>query len=251
MSIGPLRSIQGDSGNFTEVGNARKIVSGEHCSGRQEVLQQVAWVQQCLDAVYVEDVPDYKDLTPTQFSAGMLGKILAELPLELAGSDTENQLRHFQKLFTYALNTPWSTVLTFNAAFFRALENRKEDWTSWPRIQAWHSRHLDALKLKVPVSTEAGTTKTNGNSDDKKDHKDDKRDVAPHHYMLANHLCIKFQTNHCSESGAHQLPNGSTVHHLCALCLWKGRGAHNDHGNKSCPKKANKPLFQKAAAANK
>ena len=236
-----------EDGKTSEVAAKRKILSGEHITGRQEVEMQVAWPHHCLDCIHYPDIPEYKSLTPTEMAAGALGKILVEMPVELAGSETENMLKHFQKLFTYAFSMSWEAVLDFNSAFFRALENRRVSWTSWSKISAWHQMHIDAAKLKpgtgddVRRSADRKPTRDDPKKDDKKS------DKVPMRYLLDNHICIKFQDDMCPEDSAHQLAGGSTVQHICASCLHKGRGLHSDHGWNKCPKKLQSQPFHGGA----
>ena len=104
-------------------------------------------------------------------------------------------------------------------------------WASWPKLQAWHSRHLDSLKL-----LNGGKPNNNNNKFDKSDRADDSVLGVSTDFLKKSKLCIKFQSEICDLESGHML--GKTALSLtCGYCLSKSRVVA-DHLTKSCPEKA-------------
>jgi hypothetical protein len=236
VSIGPLRSFVGDDPH--EVTKGRKIVTGEHASGRDEVLCQIAWPHQMLDAVVCSDPPEYMNLSAIQFAAGYSAIILSQLPQEMNNSVSANQLKHFNRLFTLAMKSEWDSILKFNRSFFRSIEQRSNNWEEWDRIKDWHSRNLDSLTVSSMVSKAENPNKNpKFPKDGDKAKKDELCEGVPMGFIKSNKLCKKFQSGVCDQTAPHALPSGTMLSHSCAMCLYKKLGLAHDHGAKACTKK--------------
>ena len=179
--------------------------------------------------------PDYKDLSPVQFCAGFTGIILSQLPLSLAGSPTAHQLMHLNRLLTYAMDSPWNACLNFNAAFFRSIEQRQSSWDNWEKIQSWHSRHLESLKL---CSSSKGINPSANGRQQTNEKAEDSANGVPFSFMKQSKLCIKFQSEICDQESGHFNGFGKTaLSHNCAYCLLKLKTVAV-HSAKSCPERA-------------
>ena len=134
------------------------------------------------------------EMSPTEFAAGYTGKILAEMEEEFRGTQTENKLRHLNRLFHYALDTDFTSVLSFNQKFLRGIEQKNNSWESWDKIQYWHSRHLETRKFS---SSKKSDKNVGGKGAGEKELKDDKKqkliEGVPEAFVCASKLCIMFQ----------------------------------------------------------
>ena len=163
------------------------------------------------------------------------------MPPDFGKSSVENQVKHFNRLMVLATSMPWESVLAFNAAFFRALEQNTVDWSCWDRIQAWHDRHITFLKMRQasgPDSSNPSKKQDTRSMDDRK-----MLEGVPYSFMKEQMICIKFQSQVCDHPGPHQLATapGITVVHICAVCMFNKKGSNPDHCSKTCP---NKQSFQ-------
>lgn len=200
ISIGPLRSLD-TAGSANLSGGKKKLLSGEHSSAHVDVVTQIAWPHNCLDAVLCPNPPAYADMTIAEFAAGFAGKILAEMPAQFRGSATENQLRHLNRVCHYAMDTSFESVLAFNGAFLRGIEQKVNSWNSWEKIQEWHNRHLDSMKY----SDGRRGDKAGNKAKDIKDSKQVQKLVegVPEGFIKASKLCIMFQRELCDEPESH------------------------------------------------
>ena len=183
----------------------KKLVSGEHASVRNEVRKQIPWPHQMLDAVVCPEPPEYCRLTLIQFAACYSAIVLSNLPPGWTNSESCNQLRHMNRLFTLAMKVEWHNVLEFNTAFFRQIELMSYNWEDWDKIKDWHNRNLDALQMSGLKPKKL----------DWKDDKDDKRDEmcegVPMRFLKANKLCKKFQSGLCDQTAPHALLSGTLL----------------------------------------
>ena len=171
------------------------------------------------------------------FAAGWTGKILAELPPSLNGLPHVNMLKHLNRILHYGVDHEWNSVLSFNRAFLRSIEQEQSSWVSWDEIDTWHNRHENALKLAS--RRKIGNGSGNGNDPDPKVPVK-KRMIhgVPDDFIKKSKVCISFQNGNCPEEGAHKLPSGIEIAHACAICLkWKSFIA-NDHHAAVCPLRA-------------
>ena len=240
VSIGPLRSMdldtRMDSFSLAHTGSRRKILSGEHLTKQVEVRRQEAWPNACLDADMVPDPPEYQDLTPLEFCAGWTGKILGQMDPSLAGSVTENQLRHLNRLLTYSLDTDFDVIKSFGATFLRSVEFGQNDWSNWPKIDQWQRRQVESLNLlSAKKKLSKGGASRDGTGDNPK--KDPKLvEGVPESFIRSAKLCIAFQRGTCSETSEHTYGSSGTVlAHSCAICLKMFKEVATDHNSKTCP----------------
>jgi hypothetical protein len=245
-SVGPLMSPS-DSRDF---GSRRKLLSGQHATSCEEVKSQLYWPHQLLDVCALGGVkrPDYDALSVAQFVAGFTASILVYLPQQLRNSVLENQLKHLNKLMSYAMVTDWSTVLGFNAQLLQACENHQLSFASWPLLASWHERHLQSVRFNGNKSIKGGGGNGNNNNNNSSDSNEaaGSRDpnFVPQAFMRSQHLCMKFQSGKCDETANHIFGKVTLVH-ACTLCAYKECGSIVDHGTYSCPKrtKPKKKIF--------
>ena len=225
-SIPPLRTAD----PLTDNGVKRKLLSGRHSTINQEVRKQEAWPHTCLDKALVGEFPEYADMTPYQFFAGMTGKILCEIDPLIIGSATENKLKHLNRVASYACNTGRESMLNFNAQVLDAIEQGQLSWSNWDSIQSLHNKHLDSIRLKVGIP---GADRDG--APDKSKPKDST--FVPQEYMRSKGICFRFQNGACDNEGSHTIENGSTVLHICGLCHMLRSENISEHGYKLCPSK--------------
>jgi hypothetical protein len=235
-NVGPLRSA-----SDAKESSSKKILSGEHAVTVEEVRSQVYWPHMVLDAVISPTRPDYRSLTPTQFSAGFSAMMLLYLPEELNDTPIANMLKHFNRIMSFAINSEWSSILQFNGQFLHACENLQASFARWDVIKTWHDRHLSAFRSLDPGSQRGrgGGGKYNNNNDDSDSTKRDKvnPNFVPDSFLRKKNLCMKFQKGLCEEEGNHVI-GSITLVHACGLCLFKDRGLNPDHCHKTCPRKS-------------
>ena len=138
---------------------------------------------------------------------------------------------HLNRIMSYAVDSPWQSILNFNAAFFRSIEQRQSSWENWEKIQIWHSRHLESLKFS------ANNNKKLGNAGGKDEKSDDSILGVRVDFMRQSKLCFKFQSEVCDLESGHISRHGVSLAHSYGFCLEKS-GTVSDHSTKSCPERA-------------
>ena len=87
-------------------------------------------------------------MTPLQFCAGWSGKIMGEMPAELAGTITETQIRHLNSLLTLSMELEFDVVKTYGAALLRSIEHGDNSWSNWLAMKEWQNRNMDTLRFR-------------------------------------------------------------------------------------------------------
>ena len=221
-NVGPLLSA-----SDVRESSKRKVLSGEHVSVGEEVKSQLYWPHMLLDSAYSHVKPEFRALTPEQFTAGYAAMMLVYLPEELNDGPIANMLRHLNRIMSYAQVSDWKQLMGFTANFFKACENHSISFGRWAPVQAWHARHLESIRLsghKKGRSDQTGSTDV----DDKK-----KKIHVTDNFMRAKKLCLAFNRGTCDQTTDH-LIGKTTVVHACGLCLFKEKGVVTDHGLKTC-----------------
>jgi hypothetical protein len=178
-------------------------------------------------------------------TAGMTGKILAEMDPAVTDMATINKIKHVNRLANYGMKTPMKSILNFNAVLFRAIENRALSWDNWDKIEQFHTRHLSSLTVAAATGSvakpDAGEAQT--------DHtiKASKRveNEALRKAMTAQHICFRFNRGKCDHEEDHDSNgNGLTLLHACGLCSKENRGIVKTHGGQECKPDFWPPLFR-------
>ena len=225
-SIPPLRKAK----VHADGGSKRKILSGKHANVNQEVRSQEAWPHIYLDRTQVGEIPEYANLSFQQFFAGWTSKVLCEIDPCCLNTETENKVKHINRVATFASNATREEMLALDSAVIDAVEMGNLSWDNWEGIKVFHDRHMDRIRL------------TKSEKNPKKDLKD-KSTFVPESYMQTNNICYRFQNGVCDRDSSHILDGHShTVQHICGLCHLKKKQSNGDHGYKVCPLKKN-PLF--------
>jgi hypothetical protein len=184
--------------------------------------------------------PDFKNLTPEQFVAGYTAMMLMYLPAELDDTPFANMTRHLNRVMTYSMVSDWKHLLTFSASFFKSCENHAMSFAHWAPMQAWHTRHLESIRLGSFRRDKPEKPKKGAGNDapdaDAKDVKKKSKNFVPQHFLRSKRLCLKYQNGTCEHTEDHDVA-GVTIVHACGLCLYKERGIIKNHGMKSCPDK--------------
>ena len=200
LSVGPLRSIDVD-GHFDSLAGyqgrpRRKIISGEHLVHNVEVRTQEAWPNACLDSVAVPNPPDYQDMTPLQFCVGWSGKIMGEMPAELAGTVTKTQIRHLNRILTLSMELDFDVVKTYGAALLQSIEQGDNTWNNWPKMKDWQDRNMDTLRFRA-------SSKKTGKDTEKDKGQGIKVEGVLESFIKSSRLCIAYQKGTCEEHTAH------------------------------------------------
>ena len=177
-------------------------------------------------------------MTPLQFCTGWSGKIMGEMPPQLAGTTTETQLRHLNRLLTLSMELDFDVVKSYGAALLRSIERGDNSWSNWPVMQDWQNRNMDTLRFKSSM-------KGKPVKDTEKDKGQAKTvEGVLEAFVRSSKLCITYQKGTCDELAAHTFGTSNTVlAHSCAMCLKRDKSGSADHYAKNCPRK--KQLFRK------
>ena len=214
-----------------------KITSGQFDSGRREVKERQNWPQVMIDHILNPETVDYDEMDWASLTAGMTGKILAEMDPSAMDTATVNKLKHLNRLANYGMKTPMKSILNFNAVMFRAVENQALTWQDWDKIDQFHTRHLSSLTVAAATSgvgkSTSGSASASGSGSgvpSKKPSWDILRKS-----MTAHHMCFKFNQGKCDQEEDHDSNgNGKILLHACGACVHAERGIVKNHGAKEC-----------------
>ena len=209
-----------------------KITSGQYDSGRREVKERQNWPQVMIDHILNPEPLDYDEMDWSSLTAGMTGKILAEMDPAAMDIATVNKLKHLNRLANYGMKTPIKSILNFNAVLFRAVENQTLTWNNWDKIDQFHTRHLSSLTVAAVTSgagKSASATGSGGSSNKKPNWETLRKSMADHH------MCFKFNKAKCDQEDDHDTNgNGKILLHACGMCAFANRGIVKNHGAQEC-----------------
>lgn len=191
-----------------------------------------------IDHILNPEPVDYDEMDWAGLTAGMTGKILAEMDPASMDVATVNKIKHLNRLANYGMKTPMRSILNFNAVLFRAVENKALSWNNWDKIDQFHTRHLSSLtvaevtcgtsKIAPGSVTVGGGGGANGGT--KKPNWDTLRKS-----MTDHHICFKFNKGKCDQEEDHDMNgNGKILLHACGLCTFNKRGIVKNHGAQEC-----------------
>ena len=224
-----------------------KIVSGQFDSGRREVKERQNWPQVMIDHILNPETVDYDNLDWAGLTAGMTGKILAEMDPGVTDNATINKMKHLNRMANYGMKTPMRSILNFNAVLFRAIENRALSWDNWEKIEQFHTRHLSSLTVAAVTasvgSPAVGETPAVIDTSATKGKRAESE--ALRKAMVAQHICFKFNRGKCEHEEDHDTNgNGLTLLHACGKCSKDNRGVVKTHGAQECKLDFWPPLFR-------
>ena len=229
-SLPPLRSADVAS----DFGLRRPIKSGRFRSSCQEVKNEQPWPNCMLDDTLFPVAPEYDELSWGQFVAGATSCMLAQISPGAVGTETENQIRHLNRIASFACFSGFERMLEFHAAILRGIENGLLSWSDWSVLKDYHNRHLDSVRLLQVAPQDQKPKKLKDN-------------FVPPEYMTLHSICYGFQDGRCTEEGQHiREGTNETVLHICGLCHLKSQKNEPSHGYKTCPlkrKTPKEPLF--------
>ena len=216
-----------------------KIVSGQYDSGRREVKERQNWPQVMIDHILNPETVDYDEMDWASLTAGMTGKILAEMDPSVADTATINKIKHLNRLANYGMKTPMKSILNFNAVLFRAVENKALSWQSWDKIDQFHTRHLSSLTVAAATSgvgkTTSGSVEQAGSVGVTTSKKEKPNWMTLMKSMGEHHICFKFNKGKCDQEEDHDMNgNGKILLHACGLCSYSKRGIVKNHGSQEC-----------------
>ena len=226
-----------------------KIVSGQYDTGKREVKERQNWPQVMIDNVLNPETVVYDDMNWASFTAGMTGKILAEMQVGGVDNATINKMKHLNRIANYGMKTQMKSILNFNAVLFRAIENRSLSWDNWEKIELFHTRHLSSLTVAAASSRtefvddqQQSSGQNNTNPNDKKVEGAENKKLRLH--TTSHHFCFKFNKGQCEHEDDHDLNHGVTVIHACGKCSLFNRGVVKTHGSHECKSHFWPPLFR-------
>ena len=209
-----------------------KITSGQYDSGRREVKERQKWPQVMIDHILNPEPFDYDEMDWASLTAGMTGKILAEMNPAAIDIATVNKLKHLNRLANYGMKTPVKSILNFNAVLFRAVENQTLSWNNWEKIDQFHTRHLSSLTVAA-ITSGAGKSASGSGSGGASMKKPSWETLRKS--MTEHHMCFKFNKARCDQEDDHDTNgNGKTLLHACGMCAFANRGIVKTHGAQEC-----------------
>ena len=177
-----------------------KITSGQYDSGRREVKERQNWPQVMIDHILNPEPVDYDEMDWASLTAGMTGKILAEMNPAAMDIATVNKLKHLNRLANYGMKTPVKSILNFNAVLFRAVENQTLSWNNWDKIDQFHTRHLSSLTVAA-VTSGAGKSVSGSGSGGASTKKPSWETLRKS--MTEHHMCFKYNKARCDQEDDH------------------------------------------------
>ena len=202
------------------------------------------WPQVMIDHILNPEPVDYDEMDWAGLTAGMTGKILAEMDLTSMDVSTVNKIKHLNRLANYGMKTPMKSILNFNAVLFRAVENKALTWNSWDRIDQFHTRHLSSLTVAAATSgvaragsAPAGTGGVGAGGGGNLQGGGSKKPSGEilRKSMSDHSICFRFNKGKCDQEDDHDLyGNGKILLHACGLCTFNKRGVVKNHGAQEC-----------------
>ena len=222
-----------------------KILSGQYDTARREVKERQNWPQVMIDHVLNPETVDYDDMDWAGLTAGMTGKILAEMNPGMMDAATVNKIKHLNRLSNYGMKTPMRSILNFNAVLFRAVENKSLTWDNWDKIEQFHTRHLSSLTVAAATAGAGkasgghggvgGAGGASGGQGGQGGRKDKPSWNALRESMTKHSICFKFNSGKCDQEDDHDLNgDGRVLLHACGTCTHANRGVVKNHGSKEC-----------------
>ena len=256
-AVAPQYALLGDTSSLDLSSARNKIKSGRNSGLTQDARVAESWPNQFLDPMLTDSGPglSHDKLSLVQWAGGFVTKIFAEIDVSRNGAKEHNQLNILMRMLRVADIYPWGEIIKINESLFSALERGSLSWTDMPLLDAWWSRAMDALRLRMarPALQQkrplpGGGTAAGGAEPPAK--KDRLKDIGgvPGSFLRTNNICIKWNVGSCSAPSApHDCPDKSVttqVKHICGGCAYLAKGEDSSHSMKSCRFKNKEGLFR-------
>ena len=170
----------------------KSLKSGLHRAGDNAVKVEIPWPHHHCFPSAGGNLPEYKDLSPIQFSIGFLGCIQEEKSNTVRNS----MLEYGRHLLQDALETNWLTARHAHMVLLQYMERGKVTW-----------RHPDAVE-KIRIRNTARVISAKTNPPNTKDNKSSNKDK----------ICEDFNKNECKSSSDHVVA-GQIWKHACSYCF--------------------------------
>ena len=238
-------SIEGNRESLDVSKLTRHMTSGEYRSGAGIIERMMQWPHECLNPMACGDVypKDHWALDKIQFASGMIGKILAECPVDRLDPELASKLLFTNTMLQMSFTSDWNQVLRVAHMTFSAWENRQLEWDDWSFLEKYLERAQNRSRLissftpaakpkparpglpALPAPGKQVTPKNTGNFKG-----------IPHHWIKSQGLCLKWNMGKCTDfTSDHLLPDQVTfVKHICAGCLAKNLGEVRIHCLDNC-----------------
>ena len=120
----------------TSLSNRQSLKTGRYRGRDDVVLQHVVWPQELCSSRSVGDVPDYDELTPTEFIVGFLRTVIQQ------PAKTQTQMLHYGiDLFSAANDSDWDSAKAGHAAVLTEMELGKLDWDNQALLERVRERN--------------------------------------------------------------------------------------------------------------
>ena len=173
--------------------NRQSMKTGCYRGRDDVVIQHVIWPQELCSSRSVGEVPDYDDLTPTEFIVGFLRTVIQQ------PAETQTQMLTYGiDLFSVANDSDWNSAKAGHAAVLTEMELGKFDWDSnLTLLERVRERNSRGTHSSVSDRTAKGGSTSVG--------------IA---------VCSAFNSSGCRYDKQHK-EEGVWYKHWCSVCLDK------------------------------
>ena len=202
-----LEKLQGQQ----RTSSGKNLKSGIHRAGDCAVKREIAWAHHHCFPGPNGQLPEYKDLSPLQFSIGFLGCLLEETSTAMRN----NMIEYGRHLLQGAIETNWTTVHHAHIVVLQDIERGKATWRDSDRIKKIRIQNAARVITAKPASTNSKAPKHTGKEK----------------------ICVGFNDGTCKQHGDHVVDN--IIHkHACTFCYQEvKRFCH--HRMQDCLRKRN------------
>ena len=196
--------------------SGKNLKSGIHRAGDCAVKREIAWPHHHCFPGPNGQLPEYKDLSPLQFSIGFMGCLLEETSTSIRN----NMLEYARHLLQDAIETNWTTARHAHMMVLQDIERGKVTWRDSDNIE----------KIRIRSTARVITTKPTSTSG------------KGHKHTGKEKICVGYNEGTCKQQGDHVLDN-IIYKHACAFC--------HQEVNRFCHHKTRDCLRRKNNEANK
>ena len=226
--------------NSVDIGRMKKtMTSGENSCDQGTVLSQIHWPHSLVSIASSSKPAKHSKLTFSQFTEGMIGKMLLEADPDRLDPRLKNQMLFFHFLIKISYSLPWNLVLEVAARHFRALEQLHTSWDDWDAIHTALKTAYEQVRMSAFLQKGGNGPAGGGGGPTPAPKGDELCFGIPTRWIRSKNICVKFNFESCQSQADHVVaigkpPVNTTILHLCAGCFNKGQST-KAHGAKSCP----------------
>ena len=248
LAPAPNMVVEGDRTNVDYQKVQKYMKSGSKRGAGEFVERQTNWPEEFLAATAPSaSKPEHDKLSFPELIDGMLGKVLSEIRPEKLDLEVANKLSYIKELTAMHYTLDLQNVLSINRKFLQGWENKRFEWSDWPRIEAFlresrfqqmvnsmargrdqQFRNGNGRSNSAPPAPPKGASHING---------------VPTQFYKDNNICMKFNKGpkQCQETSAphkHPFESNRMLEHVCAACKKAGKsGVGHGAYDSSCQNK--------------